>query len=459
MSTPTAFAHSFPTPCKRCGGALYRQLDYCPYCGAVHPLDESPLERSALSGSRAQALSAAGQHLDDEPALRHEAGLTARAAHPPDALDHEPARRTSLVSTGAPVAPPPQFDDPPYPPYNTGQTARRVFLAIAAVFLVALGYVLYVLFSDNGDSDDIVGNRTTLATHDARSTTGTIEPLAASPQSSRPAAMAKPLTSNNAVKSAPAVAVRPATSDTALKSTPVLPATPAAPPVATAPPRVVTAPPAVTAPAKPALQFHDASQALQAARVAFRANDLSTAQASLASARSLQPGNADAQKLAADLRPLIARRDSALQAAQTCIAQQSWPCARQHANEALAIDSGNDTAKLILERVIRETGWAPLKPHAAADPATQGEPLAQAQSTPASQAVQLQTPLPPGMPANGQLGAIAPPAGAAANTATAAGADAHGNGLDARQRAIKDSGWNRAPSTGGKVAANTSPSQ
>jgi hypothetical protein len=434
---------------------LYRQLDYCPYCGAVHPLDESLLNRSALSGSRAQALSAAGQHLDDEPALRDEAGLTARAAHPPDALNHEPARRTSLVSTGAPVAPPPQFDDPPYPPYNTGQTARRVFLAIAAVFLLALGYVLYVLFSDNGDSDDIVSNRTTLATHDARSTTGTIEPLAASPQSNRPAAVAKPSISNNAVKSAPAVAVRPATSDTALKSTPVLPVTPAAPPVATAP-RVVAAPPAVTAPAKPALQFRDASQALQAARVAFRANDLSTAQASLASAQSLQPGNADAQKLAADMRPLIARRDSALQAAQTCIAQQSWPCARQHANEALAIDGGNDTAKLILERVIRETGWAPLKPHAAADTPTQGEPLAQAQSAPASQAVQLQTPLPPGMPANGQLGAIAPRAGAAE---TAASADAHGNGLDARQRAIKDSGWNRAPSTGGKFAANTSPSQ
>jgi hypothetical protein len=215
----------------------------------------------------------------------------------------------------------------------------------------------------------------------------------------------------------------------------------------------------VTAPAKPALQFRDASQAVQSARVAFRANDLSTAQASLASAQSLQPGNADAQKLAADLRPLIARRDSALQAAQTCIAQQSWPCARQHANEALAIDSGNDTAKLVLERVIRETGWAPLKPHAAADTAAQGELLAQAQSAPASQAVQLQTPLPPGMPAKGQLIATAPRAGAAATAATAAGADAHGSGLDARERAIKDSGWNRAPSSGGKFVANTSPSQ
>jgi hypothetical protein len=130
------------------------------------------------------------------------------------------------------------------------------------------------------------------------------------------------------------------------------------------------------------MQFRDASQAVQAARSAFRANDLSTAQAALAAAQSLQPGNTDAQTLATELRPLASRRDSALQAAQTCVAQQSWPCARQHANEALAIDSSNDTAKLILQRVIRETGWAPIPPHAAAPStpaAAQGNSLAQAQ--------------------------------------------------------------------------------
>jgi hypothetical protein len=43
-----------------------------------------------------------------------------------------------------------------------------------------------------------------------------------------------------------------------------------------------------------------------------------------------------------------------------CADQQTWPCAREHANEALALDTGSDTAKTILERVIRETGWAPL---------------------------------------------------------------------------------------------------
>ncbi len=119
---------------------------------------------------------------------------------------------------------------------------------------------------------------------------------------------------------------------------------------------------------KPAApQFRDAAQALQAARLAFRANDLSAAQAALGAVQTLQPGNTDAQSLLTELKPLAARRDSALQAAQLCAAQQSWSCARQHANEALAIDTGNDTAKTILERVIHETGWAPLHPHAATD--------------------------------------------------------------------------------------------
>jgi hypothetical protein len=160
------------------------------------------------------------------------------------------------------------------------------------------------------------------------------------------------------------------------------------------------------------LQFRDATQALQSARLAFRANDLSTAQVALGAALALQPGNRDAQNLAAELRPLTTRRDSALQAAQTCVAQQSWPCARAHANEALTIDTGNDMAKGILQRVIRETGWAPLNPHGAAS-AAQGAPLAQAQAAAATQLAQGLPPSPQGMPGNGGPARAAPRAGAA----------------------------------------------
>jgi len=42
MSTQTTHGQSFPAPCKRCGGALYQPADVCPYCGASHPLGESP---------------------------------------------------------------------------------------------------------------------------------------------------------------------------------------------------------------------------------------------------------------------------------------------------------------------------------------------------------------------------------------------------------------------------------
>ena len=70
----------------------------------------------------------------------------------------------------------------------------------------------------------------------------------------------------------------------------------------------------------------------------------------------------EAETLAARLKPVAARRDAALLAAQMCADQQSWPCAREHADEALALDTGSDPAKTILERVIRETGWAPLNP-------------------------------------------------------------------------------------------------
>lgn len=420
MSTQTASGHSFPTPCKRCGGALYRQVDYCPYCGAVHPLDESPFERPAIPSRRAGAMNQPARRFNDMQILPDEADLTDHAASSDEAAPSEAALHTSLVSATKPM---PLLDDPPYPPRNSGLTVRRVLYAIAAVVVIGLAYVAYALFSDNSEPEDNGIDQVTATTQDARTTTGTIAPFAPA-ESNRPGAAVKPATPGKAAKMAPAAA-----------------ATSAAPPVTAA------------ALAKPASQFRDATQALHSARLAFRANDLSTAQAALGAALALQPSNTDAQDLAAELRPLAARRDSALQAAQACVAQQSWPCARQHASEALAIDAGNDMAKTILERVIRETGWAPLNPHATTAAPTQGKPLAQAQSALASQPVQLQTPLPQGMPANGEFVAATPRAGIAETAGGAA------NSVEARERAIKHSVWKRAPSNGGKASTSAEPSQ
>ncbi|MFM0206699.1 hypothetical protein PQQ96_04765 [Paraburkholderia sediminicola] len=345
MSTQTIPGHSFPTPCKRCGGALYRQVDYCPYCGAVHPLDTGPNKRVVIPGSRASAMNKTAQKSSFDPTQPSETELAAPAAFTDEAVPIEPPMLPVLASLPLRADPPPSSNLPPSadPPHSGGRnmlSLRWVLLAIVAIGAIGLAYVAYALFSDNHDSQNDATEQSADNAPDARTATGTIAQYAPA-QSTNQAAAAKP-----------AVPANPAN---LAKAAPAIPVTPIAPPVAATPVK----------PAAP--QFRDATQALQAARLAFRANDLSAAQAALGAAQTLQPDSTDAQSLLSELKPLAARRDTALQAAQLCAAQQSWSCARQHANEALAIDTGNDTAKTILERVIHETGWAPLKPHAAID--------------------------------------------------------------------------------------------
>ena len=333
MSTQTVSGHSFPTPCKQCGGALYRQVDYCPYCGAAHPLEGGPHKRTVIPGSRASAMNQTAQKVGFAASTVSETDNTDHAARVGEAARSEAAMHAPALASAHTPAPP--LADPPGPERRFVLPARRTLIAIAAVVLIGLFYVAYALFSGNRELQSGDNEQSTDAVQDARTATGTIAPYVPVQPANHAAAMK------------PAIPGNPA------KPIPVAPAAPAAPPVAVAPVK----------PAAP--RFRDAAQALQAARLAFRANDLSAAQAALAAAQTLQPGDADAQNLADQLRPLIARRDAALQAAQTCAAQQSWPCARQHANETLAIDTGNDAAKGILERVIRETGWTPLNSHVA----------------------------------------------------------------------------------------------
>ncbi|NML34119.1 hypothetical protein [Paraburkholderia antibiotica] len=379
MSTQTATGHSFPTPCKRCGGTLYRQVDACPYCGATHPLDPDPHRRTGTPGSRASATHKPVPHFDDTPDMPGGSVLAAHTLPADELLPSEPLMHTALVSTETTI---PDFEEPLYAPRNTVLTIRRVLYAIGAIVLIGIAYVGYALFSDSSESEDkgveqiTQDPRPTAGTAPTGTTTsGTIAPFAAVAPAQTPAAH-----SAAAVKpAAPSAAAPNAAPDMAAKPAPTAPpatvarATPVAPPTPNAALAATTV--------RPATQFHDAAQALQAARAAFRANDLSQALAAVAVAQTLQPGNSDARDLAGEMRPLVERRDNALQAAQNCVAQQSWPCARQHANEALAIDSSNDAAKSILERVIRETGWAPLPPPHAAAPgaALHDTSLAQAQ--------------------------------------------------------------------------------
>jgi hypothetical protein len=451
MSTQTALGHSFPTPCKRCGGALYRQVDYCPYCGAAHPLEESSYRRTSFAASRTGASDHAGQQFHDAQASSGDTA-TVHAVRPDEAAPSTATPRPAPAATPhiapAPThVPLPPYDDNNYPP-REGLTFRHALIAIAVLVVIGLAFVAFALFSAGSDSEDTIGDQTASPARDARTTTGTIAPFVPA-QSTPPAAAAGLSAPANVAKitpPAPAKSVAPPVAAAPVVAPPVVAAPVVAAPVV-APPVVappVVAPPVAATPARPASQFRDATQALQAARLAFRANDLSAAQAALGAAQAMQPGNSAAQDLASELRPLTARRDAALQAAQTCIAQQSWPCARAHANEALTIDTGNESARGMLARVIRETGWAPLNPRAAAAPPAQGKPSAQPLAAGAAQPGQLQTPLPQGLPATGEVSAAVPRAGTAGTA----------NGVDARERAIKDSGWSRAPSNGGKSSTS-----
>lgn len=237
------------------------------------------------------------------------------------------ASSSSLLSPDTPLLP---VADPAELTHHAGLRVRHALLASATIVAAGLAYVGYALFNDSRDLHYSKGEQSAETAHDARTTTGTIARYSPDQAAdSRLAAMPGKSTSTDGVRN-------------------TVQAIPATVPIA-----VVSAKPATP-------QFRDGAQAVRAARAALHANDLSAAQAALGAVQSLQPDSSEAQSLAAELKPLTARRDAALLAAQMCADHQTWPCAREHANEALALDTGNDAAKTILERVIRETGWAPL---------------------------------------------------------------------------------------------------
>ncbi|OAJ52423.1 hypothetical protein A6V36_13475 [Paraburkholderia ginsengiterrae] len=336
MSTQTASGQSFPTPCKRCGGALYRQVDYCPYCGAANPLDADPHKHTAIPGHYASAMSPSMQKNSLEQETPVESDFPTRAAHVDTPAPADAAARTRALVT--PGTSPSLLAEPLHSKGFDGLPVRKVLYAIVAAVAIGLAYGGYSLLSGR-DSQSDSGDQAGETTQDARTATGTI-------------ALYAPAQPTNQ-----AIAGKPAAQGSSAKPAQAIPAAPAA----------ALAPSVAATPVKPAVpQFRNATQAVQVARLALRTNDLSAAQAALGAAQALQPDNGDAQDLADQLKSLTARRDAALQAAQACVAQSAWPCARQHANDALAIDTGSDSAKTILERVIRETGWAPLNAHASA---------------------------------------------------------------------------------------------
>ncbi|EEF23395.1 conserved hypothetical protein [Ricinus communis] len=121
-----------------------------------------------------------------------------------------------------------------------------------------------------------------------------------------------------------------------------------------------------------------------------------------------------------DLKDRENKRDIALGAATTCAKDKLWGCVRERAAQALAIDVSSADAQALLERVILTTGWKPLAGAAASAPRA-GTPQATTNAAP-----------PPTLPTH--------------NTAAPAATNTAASGVEAQMRAIRESGWKKAPS-------------
>jgi hypothetical protein len=393
MSTQTTPGQSFPTPCKRCGGALYPPDDTCPWCGASH---------AVAYGIRLQA---AGHALPpDDP-----------DTHAPDATQSAPqhaAHHPHLMLPDRPIAP----LSMPVPLWKS--LGKWIFTKglVVVLLLGALLYAGYALFGDHKDS--------TTDEPATKTATGTIVPYepASAPSARQSVASIAP----SPPTPAPAPAPSPPVAHVPL---PVAPAGPA--------PAQVVLPPL---PPRGITKHRDVPEALQAARASLQANDLTGAQAALAEVLVAQPDNADARLMQQDLLQRQTKRDHAMRNANVCAADRLWSCVRHNATDALAIDATNPNVRALLERSIREAGWnTPALPTARGGAQATAPTIATANPPPTRPAkrgnANAQIPV-----ANTPAPAPAPATATATATATAAsGTDP--NSVDARIRAIVESGW------------------
>lgn len=460
MSTQTSPGQTFPTPCKRCGGALYPPDETCPWCGASH---------AVAYGIRLKAASHAQDHASMSP-------------------DMAPPGMPADIAQPAGHAQPLMLPDTPIPPLDMPEpvwrSVGRWILSkglVLTFFLFALGYAGYTLFSEH-KSD-------TVADEPATSTTsGSIQPYQG-PSTARPSQSvtsaapvapaiapppAAPATPAAPVAQAPSTRRQTAATSSAIPPIPTLPPLPGTGAAPTAP--VVVTPAVPPLPVRTLTRHRDLPESLQAARAGLATNDLAGAQAALSEALAAQPDNADARLMQQDLLARLLKRDAFVRAANACVQDQLWSCVRHNASDALKVDASSSGAKALLERSIREAGWnAPALPTArggaqatapgaavaaAAPPAraprapvTRRAPAAAAPAKVPAPATAMATPPAPAAPAMAPtpaptVSALPAPASPApaATPATDAGS------VDARERAIRETGWSH-PATGGAAAA------
>jgi hypothetical protein len=94
------------------------------------------------------------------------------------------------------------------------------------------------------------------------------------------------------------------------------------------------------------------------AQASLAKSNLAAARRALDAAQAAQPGNSEAFILQRDLVSREKARDSALNSARVCAAQQEWNCAWHQAGSALSIDAGSTEAKALVQRAMIESGAA-----------------------------------------------------------------------------------------------------
>lgn len=390
MSAETTSAQGFPTPCTRCGGVLYQHVDFCPYCGANHPLDKTQRKRASTQ-------------------------LRPVDTHPPHlpVIAPDPSGLPALASPDIPI--------PPLAVPHHWQAAGRWVITKGLVLLLfagAFGYAAWLLLGDNHrqeTGDDTINSASTVG--------GSISPYTAIPA---------PRASAQSAQSA----LQSAAQSTAARSTATATAT-----SVNAPFTSIT--PARIAPPKPPVvpHYRDLAEALRAAHTGLVHNNLAQAKSALADAMSIEPNNADASLMQSDIVDREKKRDAALNVASTCAKDKLWSCVREHAANALAIDVSSADAQSLLERMILSTGWKPLSNAAPTTAATTSASAnANTNGKPALPS------LPPAIATKNTATATSVAANPVATNAPAGHAASSASGVDAQMRAILESGWKHPPS-------------
>jgi len=397
MSAETSPAQGFPTPCTRCGGVLYQHVDFCPYCGADHPL---------------------------EPTQRKRAGTQLRAV---DTQPPAPAAHTEIATTDAGGIAALASPDLPIPPLDVPQplwqTAGRWIITkgvVLLLFIVALGYAGYLLLGDNHRQDAGVDE----SANSASTSGGSISPYAPAPNTRN--------LPTSTVTNVPAAKTPPA-------------------PIAPPRPRVAQhyrdVPDALNA-ARAALAHNNLADARSAL------SDALSVESGNADAVQMQSDLKDRENKR-DVALGVANT-CAKDKLWSCVRDRA---AQALAIDVSSVDAQALLERVILSTGWKPLASpAAPAPHAATPPAGARANANTAANTAANPATNQATnqatnanttpalpPLPPGMPANNPAttnNAVNP---TPSNTAAASEASA-ASGIDAQMRAILDSGWKRAPS-------------